>query len=177
MKIHHLLLIVSTLIFLVLSESACKKNDEDTGLSQASGTGTVKYQGKSYTVKYGLYEYYGEFEGIHNFELYLFSDGVDLDNEKGRGTVIDLYFYSNVPPLPTGTIPYYIGATINPPVFDARAGLDYNLETQDGIAFNGFDYGELTITRNGDNYTIQFTLQTDDGETVSGQYSGKVGEF
>ncbi len=172
----HLLISLFVIISIILSSSSCKKEDNVNDPGSSSGTGSIEFDGKSYSIKYGLYDYFGEFGGVHNFELFLFSDGVNLNNETGEGNVISIYFYSDVPPLPTGTIPYYSG-TDDIPYIEAQAGLDYNLETQVGKVIPVFQEGNVTITRSGDTYNIEFTLISETEGQMTGNYKGKVSAF
>ena len=165
------------IVGLATTFESCKKKEEDVNLNESSGTGTIEYMGESYDIRYGLYEYYGEFEGIHNYQLYLFSDGVDMEKETGSGNVLAIYFYGDMSPLQQGTIPYN-GSNQIVPSFEAEAAMDYNLDTQTGIHISAFSDGELTISSSsGNNYTIAFSLEQEDSKLVTGQYSGKVTEF
>lgn len=177
-KLTSLLIAFIFMVGLATIFESCKKDEEEVNLNESSGTGTIEYMGKTYDIRYGLYEYYGEFEGIYNYRLYLFSDGVDIENETGMGNVLAIYFYGDMPPLQQGTIPYNSGFDQNIPSFDAQAAIDYNLDTETGIRIDAFSDGELTITNNsGNNYTITFSLEQGDGELLTGQYTGKVSEF
>lgn len=158
---------------------SCKKNDEaDPAGSGPTGSGKITYLDKSYPVSRGYYEYYGKYDqGIHYYQIYLFSEGVDIENESGSGNAIAMYCSTFEAPLPQGTIPYYSSDEDAVPNFEAQAALDYNLDTETGIRISTFTGGELTITKSSDQYTLQFSCQLEDGEILSGQYTGKVIEF
>ena len=100
-----------------------------------------------------------------------------MEKETGTGHVLAIYFYGDMPPLQQGTIPYN-GSEQIVPAFEAEAAMDYNLDTQTGIYISAFSDGELTISSSsGNNYTIAFSLEQQDGKLVTGQYTGKVTEF
>lgn len=156
---------------------SCKKDKEDSYDGSPTGSGTLIYQGKSYAISFGLYEDYGFYDGIHYYELYLFSSGVNLDEETGYGNIAAIYFSTYTAPLSTGTIPYYSEGIEPVPAVEAQVGLDYNLETEVGTDLYAFVDGEINISKSDDNYNIQFTFILQGGGTLTGQYTGRIFEF
>jgi len=176
-KIIYLLPAIIGLFCISTTFNSCtkKKNGND---ESGSGTGSISYLGKNYMIEKGLFEDYGINDGVYNYQVYLFSDGVNIDNETGYGNVIAIYFYGNTKPIQTGTIPYYEIDADPVPTFEAEVALDYNLDTNTGIRISSFTGGELTITKTSDNnYSIQFNCVTEEQETLSGQYTGTISEF
>jgi len=178
-RLTNLALAITFLIVVTATFNSCKKENNTNDGGASTGTGEIEYLGKKYAVNYGYYELYGQFEGIYNYQLYLFSDGVDIEKESGIGNVIAIYFSTYLPPLSEGTIPYY-SENVNPyPTFEAEVVLDYNLDTSSGIRLSYFVDGELTISKSSDNktYTLQFDCAVDDEESLSGHYTGTIIEF
>ena len=157
---------------------ACEK-DDSTEKGESGGSGKMVYMGKEYPISIGYYETYGIYDGIHNYQLYLYSKGINIETESGTGNAIAIYFSTYVAPLPIGTIPYYSENVDPVPTFEAEVVLDYNLDTEEGIRLSSFTEGELTITKSSqaNTYTVQFNCITFGGETLSGQYSGTIFEF
>jgi len=178
-RLTHLALSIAILIAVSATFTSCKKENNTNDGGASTGSGEIEYLGKKYAVNYGYYELYGQFEGIYNYQLYLFSDGVDIEKESGFGNVIAIYFSTYLPPLSEGTIPYYSDNVDPCPTFEAEVVLEYNLDTDSGIRLSYFADGELTISKSSDNntYTIQFNCVVDDEESLSGNYTGKITEF
>lgn len=166
-------------IGILLYSNSCKKDEETINNGGPTGSGEMQYMSKKYMIKYAYYEYYGLFEGVHNYRLYLFSDGVDIENESGYGNAAAIYFSTYASPLPEGTIPYYSESVDPVPSIEAEVVLEYDLSAETGIRISGFNEGELSITKSSDGktYTIQFSWITFDEEVLSGQYNGQVTEF
>lgn len=157
---------------------ACEK-DDITNEGESRGLGKIAYMGKEYSISIGYYETYGVYEGIHNYQLYLYSEGVNIETETGTGNVIAIYFSTFSAPLTSATIPYFSEVVDPVPTFEAEVVLDYNLETENGIRLSSFSDGELTIAKSSgeSTYTVQFNLNLYDGEILSGQYTGTIYEF
>ena len=177
-RINNPAMIIVFLVGIVATFLACEKDDikEDGG---SGGSGKMVYMGKEYPVSIGYYETYGIYDGIHNYRLYIYSEGVNIETESGTGNAIAIYFSTYVAPLPIGTIPYY-SETVDPvPTFEAEVVLEYNLDTEEGIRLSSFSEGELTITKSSEanTYSVQFNCISFGGEILSGQYSGKIFEF
>jgi hypothetical protein len=166
------------LLFFLMNNVACKKEKDeyDGGIT---GSGEIEYNGIKYEINKGLYEYYGQFDGgVHNYRLYLFSDGVDIENESGSGNAMAIYFSTYTPPLNSGTIPHYSEDLDPIPNFEAEMVLDYDLDAEVGIRFYSFVDGDFTISKSqGNAYTIQFSVTTWDDEIITGQYSGNIFEI
>jgi len=169
---------ITFLIGITLTFDACKKENNSND-AESKGSGKMVYMGKEYLINIGYYETYGVYDGIYNYQLYLFSEGVNIENESGTGNVIAIYFSTFSAPLPIGTVPYYSENVDPVPTFEAEVVLDYNLETENGIRISSFSEGELTITKlsEANTFTVQFTCVLHDGETLSGQYTGTIYEF
>ncbi len=161
-----------------LMVSSCKK-EEDQKIEGPSGTGILEYKGIQYDITMAYYELYGQFDGIYNYELYLFSDGVDIDNETGFGNVAAIYFSTYSPPLPEGTTPYYDESSNPYPNFEAEVVLDFDLDADTGIRMNYFDEGGFILNKSSDGktYTIQLSCILAGKDTLSGHYSGSIIEY
>jgi hypothetical protein len=164
-------------IILLLFLGSCKKDKEETLNEGPTGTGSVFYNESTYSLNRAAYELYGQFGGVYNYELYLFSEGIDVDTETGTGNIVSMYFSTYVAPLPAGTIPYYTFNVPEVPTFSASLYLEYDLVNETGIRFDGFEDGEVTISRSGDTYTVEFTCYSMGQDTITGQYTGKILEI
>ena len=164
---------------MVFSIESCKKDDSvnDSGIS--SGSGKVAYLGKEYALNFGNFEDYGEYDGIYYYQVYLFSEGVDIANESGSGNVVAIYFSTYSPPLSLGTIPYYTEFVDPIPTCEAEIVLEYDLDNEIGIRISSFTEGTSTISKSsdGNSYTIQFNFTTFDGDILSGEYTGNISEI
>lgn len=165
-------------VFLFLLLSACNKDDKKENVTPTLGNGFVEYDGKTYGLDYALYEDYGQNSGVYNFEIYLYSSGIDMEEESGTGNVVAIYFYSNKPPIPVGLTPYFT-EFVNPvPTVEAELVLDYNLETEEGTAFYNFVGGQVRITQLGeDQFRIEFSFFLNSGKNITGEFSGRIDEF
>lgn len=155
---------------------SCKKDkDEYEGVS--TGTGTIYYQGNTYKLQTGVYELYGQFDGVYNYALYIISDGINVGTETGKGHILDMYFSTYDAPLPAGTIPYYTYNVPEVPTFDATVYLNYDLAEQTGTILSNFEDGSIKISKSGDSYTLELNCYTMDDDTVTVKYTGKILEI
>jgi hypothetical protein len=177
-RLHYLSIITFFLIGISATFLSCEKNDATEDV-ESGGSGKIAYLGKEYSISIGFYETYGIYDGIHNYRLYLYSEGINIESETGTGNAIAVYFSTYAAPLPIGTIPYYSEVVDPVPTFEAEVVLDYDLETEEGIRLSSFTEGELTITKSSkaNTYVVQFNCILFGGETLSGQYTGTIYEF
>ena len=180
-RLTYLIITLAFSVGILLAFDSCKKEKEDETNNDGgpTGSGEIEYMSEKYAINQAYYEYYGLFEGIYNYRLYLFSGGVDIENESGYGNAVAIYFSTYASPLPTGTIPYYSQSVDPVPSVEAEVVLGYDLDTEIGIQITHFTQGELTMTKSpdGKTYTVQFNWTTMDNEVLSGNYSGQIIEF
>lgn len=178
-RLTYLIITLTFSVGILLVFDSCKKEDETNNDGGPTGSGEIEYRSKKYAINHAYYEYYGEFEGIHNYQLYLFSDGVDIENESGFGNAAAIYFSTYTSPLPAGTIPYYSDSVDPVPAVEAEVVLGYDLDTENGIRITSFEEGQLTMTKSsdGNSYAVQFSFTTADDEVLSGNFTGKIIEF
>ena len=179
-KLAYLLITIIFLAGITVTFNACNEEDDTVDIV-SNGSGEIEYMGKKYAINFGYYEVYGKFEDAYNYRVYLFSEGVDIENESGFGNAIAIYLASYSPPLTSETIPYESDSFDTYPSFSVQGVLEYDLDTQNGIELNfGDANGDLTITKSSDGktYTIQFKCTSlGDEKTLTGKYTGKITEL
>ncbi len=124
-----------------------------------------------------------EDDGIAHSIVFLGSDNIDMDNATGAGTFVSLYLCHNElaeAVLPTGTwnVEAYSGSFADGVAVGGVDGPNgtFIVTSTDGMEVNIglINEGTITITKNGDNYTITAVVTPDGGEEQTLSYTGAV---
>ncbi len=173
------------------SVTACNNDDDDddgrgnTSSMQSSGTAT--FQGQTYDLVDGYIDDYGSGSTHYNYDFNLFDMEVEVITVDGETVAIpnlNSGFYIYMELFSNGTAGFQTGT------FDYEPGFDYDGKDyfdfivllvdndEDGDLFNNpgitADGGSVTIDRNGDDWTIDFNLELDNGSTLTGNFEGKM---
>jgi hypothetical protein len=170
-----LLLLLVTSVVLI----SCGDDDKESVPDRIIIDGESFKLTKGYITGYGIYED-DELNTGSIYEILLATDGVvvDEDGASGTGQVLDLFLFSssNIE-LKEGTYTYSLdfleGTLIE------GFSVDGNFDTEQGVFYVIID-GEVTISRSGDSWTIEFDFitETDTGGEidVTGSFSGTLEE-
>lgn len=145
------LLVVST----ALLSTGCKK-DGDGGDNNANGSYT--YLDKTITLRKADWHLTDDTKK----QLHI---GI-----QGSGGALDIVFLNDVPELKTGTFTLnkdHLGASFDPSKHFA------NCVISQGTNIHSVTGGSFTVSKNGDNYTIAFDLNTEHGN-AKGSYTGGI---
>ncbi|GAA3931865.1 hypothetical protein GO495_16060 [Chitinophaga oryziterrae] len=157
----------------VLFFAACKK-DEDKSTPAVTG-GSFSFNDTTAIVNNGyLYKY-----GVNEGYSLAFADSVLTDTLKGKVSALSIdldtlisgqtYTYLSDDSASYDKTKNFNDAT----VFYKYQWEDTNLDPASGRFFDGITSGTLTCTKNGDNYSITYTLVYPTGK-VTGMYNGKL---
>ncbi|ALJ05472.1 hypothetical protein APS56_10235 [Pseudalgibacter alginicilyticus] len=157
---------LTCLLFVSLFIVSCSSDDDNT----ESFTNTVEYDGVSFSVDQAEIFDYGAFEGYYSY-------GFELVGSTSEDDPIYLHlglFSEGTESFRAGTFPFYDSD-------DIEAAPEFVFPYGD-VTFDGDNYfeivgGTVTVTQNGDLYTLsgQLILENDDVVTVS--YSGEFEIF
>ncbi|WP_124979152.1 hypothetical protein [Nonlabens xiamenensis] len=164
--------------FVVVSLISCSSDDD--GGSSSSATGSFSVDGSSYSLNKGVVLNYGEGPtGIYNFDISLFSNGVNLDEAgeaSGMGDVIYFELWTDQSSgLKEGTYSFS-NSTEDFAITVLSYGLDCNSQTEMCATEAEGEDGTLSISRDGNRYTLTFSIVTPDG-VATGTYSGVLRAF
>lgn len=164
------------LVLTVFAFVSCK-SDDDGGSSSSSDF--IRIDGQNFSLDgQGYLESYGQnSDGSYDWDVTLLSSGINYVNETGSGNIfyIDLNT-SSENGLVTGTYNYsserneftwvYSQANIGVDSEDSSAGDDYYIVS-----------GTVDIVADGNNVTIEWNLETQAGETVTGSWDGTLQSY
>ncbi len=143
----------AVLAFLLTLSFSCKKNssnDPEFPGDEAGGTGTTTYAGETMTVYLATYGIYDNGRISLNFR----NEETELDTRFGFSTT------TKQSSLPTGT--FQMNKAVN--------GITFDRGQVKSISFTD---GSITISKNGNVYTMNFTFKTGVNEG-SGNYKGTL---
>lgn len=171
------LLLLTLSISLVLFTS-CGGDDED---NMKSGGGSFTVDGTSHNLKFAYKEDYGSNDnGSFDVDITLTSKEFDPDDEGENINDISVVYFDlntntqNV--LQTGTYTYDDERDVLIMV-DSFIGVGISTDS-DGDITGGTQYqvidGTVDVSKSGDNYTIQFDLESTEGTSISGSYTGTL---
>ncbi|NDV78696.1 hypothetical protein [Dysgonomonas sp. 511] len=155
--------------------SCSDDDDDDNGVKNV-----LNYDSKSYEISGGhILDYgYGVYnESLYNLDLYLYTKGMNIDEEtgdlSGEGKVVYAELWSSTAELTAGTY------TSNPwgNEVKMKANTFSSLTIWDGDTEVQFTEGTVTIGKSGDNYTITIAGTGDDGKALSASYRGTLKSF
>ncbi len=159
---------------------ACTTTEDDP--AEPVGGSYFTYDGTTYTLASAIIEDYGALLGedesgydldftAGTFEQAFFEDGPP----PGIHSIIFLDLISPTPTLASGTYTWSTTRT-DFTLFDAMIFLNADFQSGSGTLIRP-ESGTVTVSVNGDIYTVEFTLILTDGKTVTGRYSGAAPVF
>lgn len=154
--------------------SSC--NDDEDG-----PPGKFTFNGKTYQIT----KVYAESDGsepvgddvYYYWTVYLVSSGISYNTTEeewsGTGDAVLLYFWAlnDDSLLPPGTY------TDDDDGYCDGVYIGYNVVEEVGDYYGDFDSVSFTISKSGNTYTINFTIETDDGEVITGSFTGSVSDI
>lgn len=170
---------VGILIVAIVVLVSCAEDDTDP-----AAAGSFTYDGTTYTVDKLILENGGQYQGtspaVYDVVAYLVTSSVSVDSAgtfsgSGEGILIDVNTESSATLTPDS---YSWDATNADPkasgrLTDGMVLIDYDFDDSSGTSLQA-DGGSATITESSGVYEIEFTLNIDNGETVTGSFSGEV---
>ena len=142
--------------------------------SSSQGNGTFVYKGVTYSLSQGILEDYGSNgNGSYNWDITLFSSGININNETGTGEIVYLELNSPEVSLVPGPYTWNIDMVANS-LTTGDLDIGCNVATGYSQEYRYANGGMVTITSVGSEYILNFTLDLDNGETVTGSYSGPL---
>ncbi len=162
---------------LVITASCKKDDDDDNGQKNH-----LKYDGTEYNLGQGFLENYGLVdESIYNLDLILLSSSItiyetqgEIDSASGSGAIIYFEMYtSSATVLEAGTY-QYDESSMDAMSFDyADFALDFDVETEEGEWIE-ITAGTVTVSKDGNTYTITFDCTAEGGKKVTGSFKGTL---
>ncbi len=153
--------------------AACSKDDDDK-------KNHFKYDDKTYEMTSGVILNFGQWfdEEGYNFDLYLFSEGIQYNgiwDITGTGHGIFFEFYSpNENELAAGTYNYDAEDSGDPFTFHyADFVIDWDIENETGTEVDIVG-GSVKVEKSGSTYTITIDAVAQGGKPVTGYYKGTI---
>lgn len=150
--------------------SGCNKDDDDTAVKNE-----FTYDGNTYDLVKGYLNDVGpNFNGTHDFDIYLTSSGLSNNNGTitGTGDLIYLDLNTNSSTgLEAGTYNWSSTRTAFSIVPGSQAYIDYNFATFSGTTIAA-TAGTVDVAINGMETTITFNLTMSGGKTLTGEWKG-----
>ncbi len=169
-------------ILTVLSISSCS-SDDDGGSNEirfGTGTGQVTVNGSDFTLDKGLILDYGQNlgEDTYNFDIELASGDLTIDQNlgpQGVGNYLYLELHSDQSSnLKNGTYTYGFDS-VDLSLTDAELEVNYDFETGDSDEFYNVTDGTVELSRSGNTYTLNFDLEVNGSQSLTGSYVGTLG--
>lgn len=163
------ILVIAVMIF---GMTSCSK-DKDNSKPDVETHDEVTYKGTSYPINAGGYDDLGYDEGFSNTELYLFN--IKSDSDPLIPVYIYLDLFSPEKEFKGGTFKYVTGEEnvegkyfLNDAIFIRNMNIDTNkadevVEIKDGT---------VKVSRDGENFKVEFDLVSKGNETIKGSYGG-----
>lgn len=138
------------------------------------------YDGQEYYLDKGIIEFYGQYNespASYNFDVTLYSSGIDFDGEEPTGQGHAIYwemFSSSATDLVPGTYSFDVNETYNANTFDfGIAVFNFDMTNQIGneVPVTG---GTVIIEKSGSTYTITADCNVAGNKKVTGYYKGSL---
>ena len=157
--------IILAAVISVFMFPACGNDDGDDNTGETPSN--VVYSG-------GAIFDYGEYTpGLYNYDILLYSSGVNLENGTGTGNLIEFELWSTSPiGLPTGTYTFANSPQNNRFTY-GNIYTNFNLRTETGSEVEIVG-GSVTITSSGGSTTVSWNVTTENGRTVTGSFTGAL---
>ncbi len=162
--------------------AACSDDDDDNNNGMSNH---FSYDGDTYSLAGGIMINYGQLwdDEAYNMDLFLHSDGLEFDptvprfTGTGDGVGID-FFSPEEDELVPGTYTFDPDDTAEPFTFGSMTDmvLDFDASTEEGTILDIVG-GTVEVSRSGSNYQISFDLVAEDGNEVTGYFSGSFTWF
>jgi hypothetical protein len=162
--------------------AGCKKDETDPPNSfkynekeAPIGTAFAGNLGEVSTGSYGYYLYFLE----NTLKVSYVNSAPDQITGIGDYMMIAIVS-SDSTGLKTGEYTYSSSnITFNPNTFGYESGLliDYDGSTDDYVGVMLFNGGKINVTRNGDEYTFNFSISTTVNSTITGFYKGNIASY
>ncbi len=169
-----LALVAMPLVFVSCSDD----DDDDNGLT----ANHFSYDGTTYDLAGGIL-FTGEGTGdAYVISMFLHSPGIQFSDEDkdftGEGHGVSLTLLSPEEHQP-GTGTYNFDGSFSFELYtftDGEVVIDFNAETEEGtqLPITG---GSVEVEESGENNRVTFTLETTDGSTITGQFSGSMSVY
>ncbi len=160
------LFICLSFVMILLS---CGSDDEE------SNSNKINYQGNSYSFTTGLLEEFGDNgNGSYDWDVTLITNGLVENNGDFTGTGSLIYLDLNSDSASGLTSGTYNWATDR----DAftftygNIGINYNSNTDEAEIEKSIYGGSININIDGNNTTIDLNLMDEDGNAITGNYTG-----
>lgn len=176
-------LAIAALSFTLFTTTSCKKEETTPGTPPDMGLGTLLFDGTSYKIGGALGEDYGQgsWHDGYNIDLTLYSDGIVEQGDSLTGNGLALYFETLTPTemmFEPGTYSYSVAGPPSPVFTFTDFSLiyvgDVNNGGTSGTTYDLDPSSKFTVTKNGDVYTIVFSVSATSGETLSGTFTGMI---
>ncbi|MCD7900952.1 MAG: hypothetical protein LUH22_14105 [Bacteroides sp.] len=148
---------------------SCSDDDDDDNKKNV-----VVYDSISYDIHNGLLLYYGDegTEGIYNFDLYLYTKGISLDQETGEivgeGNILSVEFWSSSATGITPGVYTYDSESNEAGTFSVLCLED----AQGNVAY--LESGTITVNKSASTYTIDITGRDADNKTLTANFIGTL---
>ena len=164
--------VVVAVIFIFISCTTTTDDNNDNNTPPPGGESYFTYDGTTYTLASGGIEDKGANTGPgesgYNLNFMAVSSGVDMIIVSGIGDGVYFALTSPNSTLASGTYTWSNTRT-DFTLVDAIIGINLDPDTGTLVWAIG---GTVTVSVNGNIYTVEFTLAMEDGKTVTGNYSG-----
>ncbi|WP_026755554.1 hypothetical protein [Sediminibacter sp. Hel_I_10] len=157
---------------------SCNKDDDGGDDSSSSSENNITIDGTEFEIETAILEEWGINEdGSYDWDVTLFSDGVEIDaaNSTITGTGAAIYLDLNTN-SETGLVPGTYTFANERAEFTwvfAEAVTNFNFETENGESFNAVS-GTVVITGSGNNQVIVANLEDENGNAITASYKGSL---
>lgn len=168
-------------VLALITITACS-SDDDGGSNElrfGTGTGQVTVNGSDFSFDKGIILNYGENigEGTFNFDIELYSGDLSLTQlgPIGIGNYLFLELNSTQSSgLRNGTYTFNFDAD-DLSLTDGDLEINYDFQADASDQFFDVTGGTVEVSKNGNTYTLDFNLEVDGSEALTGSYVGTLG--
>jgi hypothetical protein len=165
----------STLIY------SCKDDSSSNDQTNTNDpTGIITWDDVNFTVTKGIIEEYGIIEdGIYNFDLTLFTDGVTYDGNEGewsgKGSILYFEMYSpDSTDLANGTYTFDFNDEKPFTMSDGVALYEYIPAADSVIKEAAITAGSVVVSKSNNQYVITLDCTSQTGKKITGEYKGDL---
>jgi hypothetical protein len=170
-------IVVLSLILATTTLNSCKKEDD----TQEQLKNSFTYEDETYLIANSLFAYYDNNSSVYAHDLLIYngftihSVNNKLEEVTGTGTGIEIVsIYTNsATELSPGKY-VYSNEEFQPYTFNnSGVAINYNNETHTGTNYI-LTGGEINISKEGNEYVMNYTFTDQNGNSLSGYYKGTV---
>ena len=157
--------LIKVLLIIPLIILACSKDDNEN-IESPTSKGTLTIHGIEYELTQGIiYKRTEKVGPVYNFDVDLFSSGMNVETETGSGQLVAMEMFTDTPSdLKTGAYTHDSNGTYPAGTFGGNILVGYNIETENISTWYITTSGTIVSARSGSMYEFTMDIKADEFE-------------